>query len=179
MKQKQIAATKIRPTLIIGEDIKISTRNIKSNKKPLKRSEDCSCTFKEFVTYDTTDVYLYEDYCKTICCDIIDNEFLDNTLCSEKKDLPYIILKEKDSHINAKRILVFSTNAKLLKSEKIVHKSATHKATEYKIKTLTICGILQEEKRIFESDIIDKLREAKVTIVPSNGFYDIDEIVKI
>lgn len=179
MKQKQIAATKIKPTLIIGEDIKISTRNIKSNKKPLKQSEDCSCTFKEFVTHDTTDVYLYEDYTNPVCCDIIDNEFLDNNLCAKKKYFPYIILKDKNAHINAKRVLVYSTNKKLLRSEKVVNKSATHKATEYKIKTLTICGILQEEKRIFESDIIDKLRKAKMTITPDNGFYNIDEIVKI
>ena len=175
MKQKKISATKIKPSLIIGEDIKLSTRNIKSNKKPLKRSEDCEESFKEFITHDTTDVYLNKDYTDAICHDIISSDFLDNIDVDEKL-LPFIILKSENSHINAKRVLIYSTNKKLLKLEKLINKSGRHEATEYDVKSLSICGIYQEEDNIFKSNIIDKLRIAKTTIEPDNGFYKIDAL---
>ena len=175
MKQKKISATKIKPSLIIGEDIKISTRNIKSNKKPLKKSEDCDQLFKEFITHDTTDIYLNEDYAGVICNDIISSDFLDNKDIDEKL-LPFIILKSENSHINAKRVLIYSTNEKLLKLEKLINKSGRHEATEYDVKSLSICGIYQEEDNIFNSNIIDNLRIAKTTIEPSDGYYTIDAV---
>jgi len=171
MQQNQIAATKIKPTLIIGNNILISTRNIKSNKKPPKKSEDCQTIFKEFITHDTTDAILLKDYRDSICMDIIENEFLDEAF--DDILLKYIILQDKNNSINAKRILIYSSNTKLLKLEKVVNKSHTHKATEYHVKHLTICGIEQEEDRIFQSTIIEKLRKFKMTIEPIDGYYNI------
>lgn len=179
MKQSKIAATKIKPTVIIGEDIKISTRNIKSNKKPPKKSEDCGVRFKEFVTDDTTDVLLNESYTKDICEDMIDTDFLDSNNYNED-NFPYILLTNKNDTINAKRVLIYSSNLKLMKKEKLKNKSHRHKATEYNLKELTICGILQEEENIFQSNIIDKLRKAKQSMKPDeDGFYNIDEVKKL
>ncbi len=172
MKQDKILATKIKPTLIIGEKIKISTRNIKSNKKPPKKSEDCKNIFKEYITDDTTDAILLEDYTKILCKDILESCFLPENI--DDNMYKHIILQNSNDSINAKRILIYSTNKKLIKLEKVINKSHTHKASEYNIKHLTICGIEQEEDRIFKSNIIDDLRKYRITQEPDNSYYQIN-----
>jgi hypothetical protein len=167
---RQILSTKIKPTLIIGDDLTIFTRNIKSNKKPPKRSEDCDKSFKEFNTYDNSDAVLNEDYTSIICNDLINDELLEEDI-ENIIDFSFVILKDKHSSINAKRLQIFSTNTKLLKTKKLINKTSTHKATVYIPNSLTICSIYQEENSIFNHKFIDELRKLKVKEDPKDGYF--------
>lgn len=64
------------PSIINWRKLLISSRNIKANKKPPKKSINCNCIFKEFITDNTTDITLNEDYDGEICIDIINQDFL-------------------------------------------------------------------------------------------------------
>lgn len=167
---RKILSTKIKPTIIIGDDLTISTRNIKSNKKPPKRSEDCEDSFKEFSTYDTSDAILNEKYTGNICNDLINEELLEADI-DDVIDFSYVILKDKNDSINAKRLQIFSTNKKLLKTEKLIKKSGAHKATVYTPSSLTICSIFQEENSILSLNFIDELRKLKVKEDPKDGYF--------
>ncbi len=180
MSQTQILASKICPSLLIGDELIISTRNIKTNKKPPKKSASCNCIFKEFVTHDTTDVTLTKDYNGSICEDIISNEFLlENESFSNGVELKHIIKNKNKDCLNGKRVLIFSTNHKLLTLEDLINKSARHKATEYKLKELTLCNLIQEELNIFNSVNIDSFRKGKLSQVPNdNGYITIEKPTK-
>lgn len=180
MSQAQILASKICPELLIGEKLLISTRNIKPNKKPPKKSINCNHIFKEFVTDNTTDITLYEDYTGNICEDIIRNEFLinDNSF-SNGIELKHLIKNKKNDTLNGNRFLIFSTNHKLLKLEDLINKSGRHKATEYKIKDLTLCNLIEEDVSIFKSKNIDKFRKEKLSQIPNkNGCITIETSTK-
>ena len=170
MPTRKILATKILPTVMIGEKIAFSTRNFKDNRKPPYQSIDCGVRFKKYVTDDTTDAMLMEDYNGNICEDIIE-------IKREDLSLPdFTLLIKKGNTLNAYRINVLSTNCKLSKEASLYNKSGRHKATSYNITDFTICSILQEEKNIFNSKNIDKLRELKFNEqITNDGYLIIEE----
>ena len=53
MSTRKFLATKIYPTIMIGNRIKLSTRNFKINGKPPRKSIDCEVRFKKYVTDDS------------------------------------------------------------------------------------------------------------------------------
>jgi len=169
MSNRKFLATKISPTVMIGNRIKLSTRNFKINGKPPRKSIDCKVRFKKYVTDDNSDALLEEDYLENQCEDI-------TGLTSADLETPkYTILVKKGDSINAKRFLIESTNQKLGKIAIVAHKTATHKATFYNIKDLTICSILQEESNIFEHRSINKLRDMKARgEITKDGFIEIE-----
>lgn len=172
MSRDKILASKVCPSLLIGDKLTISTRNIKTNKKPPKKSNHCNCVFKEFITDDTTDITLAEDYNGLICEDIIFNKFLiTNDLFSNDVELKHIIKNKNNDKLNGKRVLIFSTNHKLLSLEEIINKSGRHKATEYKVTDLTLCNLLQEETNIFNSENINIFRKERLSQIPDKDGY--------
>jgi hypothetical protein len=168
MSQVQILASKICPALLIGEKLLISSRNIKANKKPPKKSINCNCIFKEFITDNTTDITLNEDYDGEICIDIINQDFLikDSSL-SNGVNLKHLLKDRKNDTLNGNRFLIFSTNHKLLSLKNIINKSGRHKATEYKVTDLTLCNLIEEDVSIFKSKNIDKFRKEKLSQIPN------------
>lgn len=169
MTLRKIPATKICPTIMIGDDINLSTRNFKINGRPPRKSVDCKVRFKKYVTDDNSDALLEKDYTGNKCEDITGLAYTDFSLPK------YTIFLKKGDSINAKRFSIESTNQKLVKIASVAHKTATHKATFYKIKDLTICSILQEEANIFENNSIDKLREMKSQeIITQDGYIEIE-----
>lgn len=155
MNNRKFLATKIYPTIMIGNRIKLSTRNFKINGKPPRKSIDCEARFKKYVTDDNSDALLEEDYLGNQCEDIT------GLISADLLTPEYTVLLKKGDKINAKRFSIESTNQKLAKIAVVAHKTATHKATFYNIKDLTICSIFQEEANIFEHKSIDKLRDMK------------------
>ncbi len=155
MSNRKFPATKIYPTIMIGKDIRLSTRNFKTRGKPPKKSIDCSKRFKKYVTDDNTDAALMKDYNENKCEDITGLKYDDFTFPQ------YTILLKEGDKINAKRILIESSNQKLSKDASVSSKTGTHKANFYNIKDLTICSIMYEELNIFKNQNIDRLREMK------------------
>lgn len=171
MSQTRILASKICPSLLIGEKVLISTRNIKTNKKPPKKSTSCNCVFKEFITDNTTDVTLHEDYNGNICEEIIKNEFLIEDSIFAKGKLRQLIKNKKNDTLNGNRFLIFSANSKLLDLGVVVNKSGRHKASEYNLKDLTLCNLIEEDVSIFKSANIDKFRKEKLIQLPDKEGY--------
>jgi hypothetical protein len=169
MSTRRYLATKISPTILIGEDIEFSTRNFKTSKKPPSKSIDCNDRFKKYVTDDNTDALLNETYTGSKCTDIIGINYDDLTLPE------YTILLKKGDKINAKRIHVESINHNLEKEAKVINKTGTHKATSYNIKELTICSIKQEELNIFNNKNFDRLKALKLSgNITNDGYIEID-----
>ena len=169
MSKRKFLATKISPTVMIGNRMELSTRNFNTTKKPPRKSVDCEARFKRYVTDDNSDASLEEDYLGNQCEDI-------TGLTSADISSPeYTILLKKGDKINAKRFSIESTNQKLAKIAKVTQKTGTHKASFFHIKDLTICSILQEEANIFEHRSIDKLKDMKARgEITKDGFIEIE-----
>ena len=170
MPKRQFPATKIIPTIMIGDDIDFSTRNFKNRGKPPFRSKDCKKLFKKYVTDDTTDAILRKDYLDNKCQDITGIDY--DTL----KNPEYTILVKQNDSMNAKRLEVVSSHLSLNNLEDLHNKSGRHKATSYNIKDLTICSIKEEEGNIFHSKFIDQLRILKASEnITAEGYLIIEE----
>ena len=83
--------------------------------------------------------------------------------------MKHLIKNKKNDTLNGNRFLIFSTNHKLLKLEDLINKSGRHKATEYKIKDLTLCNLIEEDVSIFKSKNIDKFRKEKLSQIPNKN----------
>lgn len=176
MSQSKILATKISPSLLIGEKVKISTRGLKPKKTPPKKSEDCETKFWEYVAEDNTDVTLLKDYTDgNFCEDLISNSMLSTQILEQNITLENIVLIKAEDTLKGTKFLIYSEEKRLKNSEKVINKTATHKAAEYQANNLTLCYLEREDSNIFRSNLIDKYRAARLTQVPDeNGHIEIN-----
>jgi predicted phage tail protein len=116
-------------------------------------------------------VTLHEDYNGNICEDIIKNEFIIDNSIFTKGNLIQLIKNKKNDTLNGNRFLIFSTNSKLLDLEVVVNKSGRHKASEYNVRDLTLCNLIEEDVSIFKSANIDKFRKEKLIQLPDKEGY--------
>lgn len=158
---RNYVAEVIRPSVVIGEKVKIQTRNFR--KQSPRRYENCDKPFYVIHTYDNTKVEVVE-------------EADEHCIYNKNNKKPYYIRVEKDASISGKKFIIESTdrNISILDKYTIVKLSATHKAQVQTSKSYTRCTLDRERDEIISSEMYQQLVDFKQEQLQASGILNLE-----